>query len=157
MFFKRTYHDMDLSFPYKSLNEFSKVYMTTRRARVWTLVGLLSITNFCWCWNKMLWNPSLWYMYGYLFHPYFHPYTALFHPVCLLKLKQFEKKVDIGNFISMKKVIKVILPSWKKKNPSCTLILSCTFIEFWNFSSLYAYSMLYAYSVEQSTYLSISS
>ena len=29
-------------------------------------------------------------MYGYLFHRHFRPYTALFHPVRLLKFKQFD-------------------------------------------------------------------
>ena len=33
-------------------------------------------------------------MYGYLFQSHFRSYMALFHPVRLLKSKQFEKKND---------------------------------------------------------------
>ena len=29
-------------------------------------------------------------MYGYLFQPYFRPYTALFHPVRLLKFNNLK-------------------------------------------------------------------
>ena len=52
-------------------------------------------------------------MYVYLFQPHFHPSTALFHPVHLLKFKQFEKR-NIHVFFNIDRVMKYsCIKLWK--------------------------------------------
>ena len=49
-------------------------------------------------------------MYGYLFQSHFRSYMALFHPVRLLKSKQFEKKM-----MMKKKIFYLQKILWLKK------------------------------------------
>ena len=48
----------------------------------------------------------------YLFHRHFHPYTALFHPVRLLKFKQF----DHDFLILGKDTLKILQSTFLVKN-----------------------------------------